>query len=166
MNARTATATPAPASAAGGLSAQRAAALRPRIAGAAVVGAIALQALGVFADGTPGAEADVVSFIVICAVIVVAAAIVFGWAVPRALSRPTPAHTALVLSGLALLLVPAFWTGLPPVLAAGGVLLGLAGRSRPRSTTASGVALVVGVLALVAVTAVWVLDSLNTNGVL
>ena len=72
----------------------------------------------------------------------------------------------MVLSLLALLLVvPAFWTGLPPVLAAGGIVLGLAGRTAARSGLPIA-ATVVGLLAIVGDVAIYIADWMNTNGVL
>ena len=56
----------------------------------------------------------------------VVAAIVFGWVVPRGMSKGSPA-TALTLSVIAaLLLLPAFWSMLPLLLGVGGVMVGAA----------------------------------------
>lgn len=51
---------------------------------------------------------------------------VFGWGVPAALDldESGPSAVALALSGLGLLTLLLFWTGLPAVLAGGGIVLG------------------------------------------
>jgi len=54
--------------------------------------------------------------------------------------------TAVVLAVLALATVVAFWSGLPPILAAGAALLGWAQRGSRRGQ----VALTLGTLALIA----------------
>jgi len=138
---------------------------------ASVAGAVALNAFGIWGDGTPGGEDDrLVSFLVECGFIAIGAALVFGLAVPRGLKRLAATGRAgsgaVVLSLLALVLVvPAFWTGLPPVLAAGGIVLGLAGRTAARSGLAIA-AMVVGLLAIVGDVAIYIADWMNTNGVL
>jgi hypothetical protein len=136
-----------------------------------VTGAIALNALGVWGDGTSNAEdGGLVAFLVVCGLIALAAAVVFGWLVPRGIAKVAATGasgaTGIVLSGLALLLVPAFWSGLPPVLAAGGIVLGLAGRDARRGSGVANAAVVIGVLALIGDVAVYGLDWLSTNGVL
>ena len=137
----------------------------------AVVGAVVLNALGIWGDGTTNHEDEaLLSFVVVCGIIAVAAGLVFGLYVPRALKRIAADGRAvvgaLVLSVLALLLVvPGFWTGLPPVLAAGGIVVGLAGRTATRSGMAIA-AMVIGLLAVVADVAIYALDWMSTNGVL
>jgi len=139
-------------------------------AAASVAAAVGLSAFGIWGDGTPGGEDDpLVSFLIGLGIVAVAAGVVFGWIVPRALRRLARTGAAgvgaLVLSVLALLLVVMFWTGLPPVLAAGGIVLGLAGRGARRSGLATaGVA--VGLLALVCDLAIYVVDWMSTNGML
>jgi len=51
---------------------------------------------------------------------------VFGWGVPAALDldESGPSAIALALSSLGLLTLLLFWTGLPAVLAGGGIVLG------------------------------------------
>jgi hypothetical protein len=75
----------------------------------------------------------------------VAAAIVFGWFTRRA-SRPEVRGwpTALVFGLLALVTLPAFWSGLPPVFAVAAMYLG-----RRAGGRAGIAAIVVGALALV-----------------
>lgn len=134
-------------------------------------GAVALNAIGVWGDGTSNADdGGLVAFLVVCGFVAGAAAVVFGWLVPRGIAKVaatgTSGATGIVLSSLALLLVLAFWTGLPPILAAGGIVLGLAGRDARRGSGMANAAVVIGVLALIADVAVYGLDWLNTNGVI
>jgi len=82
--------------------------------------------------------------------------------VPRGLKKiaatGTASAAALVLSILALLvIVPAFWSGLPPVLAAGGVVLGLAGRGARRGGLAT-TATAIGLLAIVGDVAIYAFE--------
>ena len=58
-----------------------------------------------------GDEQGTREFLVVCAIIAVAAAVVFGWVVPRGLQRQAAGATALTLSILGLLAVLAFWAG-------------------------------------------------------
>ncbi len=64
-------------------------------------------------------------FLVVTGMIVVSTAIVFGVVIPRALARGGSGGTALTLSLLGLLLAAAYWSGVPPVLAIGGIVLAL-----------------------------------------
>src|SRR5262245_52736898 len=115
-----------------------------------VAAAALLSALGTFAANTDTHATR--EYLVVLAIIVVAGLAVFGWAVPRALSGPAVGWTAIVLSALGLLSVAVFWSGLPPVLAAGGLILGWA----QRSTVRGRVALALGVLALAADAVVYI----------
>jgi hypothetical protein len=120
------------------------------IALAAAAFAAVLAAWGTFGDEDYGWG----EFVVVCGIIAVAAVAVFGWAVPRWADSPAVGRTALVLSLLGLLSIAAFWTGLPPVLAAGGAVLGWTARER----AAGKLAVALGVLALVADVVVYVAD--------
>jgi hypothetical protein len=55
--------------------------------------------------------------------------------------------------------VAVFWSGLPPVLAAGGALLGWAGRNAVSGARVSRIAVVLGALALAADVLVYVGDA-------
>ena len=70
------------------------------------IGAIALAttlaALGTYAGSD---EQGTKEFLVVCAIIAVAAAVVFGWVVPRGLQREAAGATALTLSILGLVTV-------------------------------------------------------------
>jgi hypothetical protein len=101
-----------------------------------------LNALGVFTEEAIHWLNLVIGFLIAA----VAAAIVFGWFARRA-SRPGGRAwlTALVFATLALITVPAFWSGLPPVFAVAAIHLGR--RSGGRAGVA---AIVIGGIALIA----------------
>ena len=85
--------------------------------------------------------------------------------VARGLRAGNPAGRALVMGVLGvLLIVPAFWSGLPMILGAAAALLGYAGR---RSETGSGratAALVLGTLSMVGYVAFYVSDWIASSG--
>ena len=120
-----------------------------RVIAPVAIGAIALAtvlaAVGTWAGHDEQGSRE---FLVICAVIAVAAAIVFGWVVPRGLQREAAGATALTLSILGLVAVLAFWSGLTPILAGGGALLGWAGRDADRGRAMSRAAIGIGAVAL------------------
>ena len=133
-------------------------------AAATVGGAIALNALGIFGDGTEGAEHSAGEFWIMTALIL-AAALVFGIVVRRFGGTPRAGTAGLVLAVLgALLVVPAFWSGLPVVLGAGGLLLGLDERREAGATRRGSAAIAIGALAIVAYAAIYILDWMSTNG--
>ena len=133
-----------------------------RAVGPVAVAAIALAA-GLAAIGTWGDRSDqgTREFLVVCAIIAVAAAVVFGWLVPRFLARDATGTPALVFSILALVTVLGFWTGLPPILAAAGGLLGWSGLSAERGQGRCRAAIAIAVLALIADVVILVLDMTN-----
>ena len=80
-------------------------------------------------------------------VLLIVSALLFFYVVPRAANSNRPAIGGLVCSILGLLLVIAFWSGLPIVLGTAGALLGRGSR-----TTRGGLALaaiIVGAAAIV-----------------
>src|SRR5689334_12698516 len=101
-----------------------------RVAVGTVLFAVALNAFGVYADGSDSQGTR--EFLVVSAIILAAALFVFGWLVPRVLRRESFAVAALTLSVLGLLAVAAFWSGVPPMLAGAGALLGWAGWDEAR----------------------------------
>jgi hypothetical protein len=122
-------------------------------AGLAVAVAAALGAWGSFGD-----NGDFGDYWPVLLIIAVLAAIVFGFAVPRAVRGAWPlARTGLILSVLGLLTVAAFWSGAPPIFAFPGILLGYSARQRGESGLATA-AIVVGVLAIVADIAIYIGD--------
>ena len=74
---------------------------------------------------TLGQEGGLREYVPILALIVLVTLGVFAWAVPSAmyLDEPGPSAVSLALSSLGLLSLVLFWTGLPVVFAAGGVVL-------------------------------------------
>jgi CDP-diglyceride synthetase len=101
-----------------------------------------LNAFGVFTEDAIHWLNLFVGFLIAAA----AALIVFGWFVRRS-SRPGARAwpAAIVFAVLALITVPAFWSGLPPVFGVAAIYLGR--RSRSRGGIA---AIALGALALVA----------------
>ncbi|MDP8926863.1 MAG: hypothetical protein M3M97_08140 [Actinomycetota bacterium] len=84
---------------------------------------------------------------IIVVVLLVIAAVLFFFIVPRAARSNRPAVAGLVCSILGLLLVVAFWSGLPIVLGTAGALLG-----REARATGGGLALaavIIGVAAII-----------------
>jgi hypothetical protein len=122
------------------------------VALAASATAALLAAWGTFGDETHATR----EYLVVLAIIGVAALVVFGWAVPRALQSPAVGWTAIVLGALGLVTVVAFWTGLPPILASGAAVLGWAQRGSRRGQ----VAIALSVLVLAADIAVYLADRL------
>ncbi|HSI97814.1 MAG TPA: hypothetical protein VK926_05585 [Gaiellaceae bacterium] len=122
----------------------------------AVVLAAVLSAWGTFGDHFHASS--IREYAIILGVIAVAAALVFGWVVPRGLRKESAGRTAVMLSVLGFLTIAIFWSGLPPVLAVGGIVLGWAGRSAARGSLACRAAIVVGAVAIVADVLVFVQD--------
>ncbi len=125
----------------------------------------AFNALGVFGDGTDGAEHGASEFFAIAGLSAVAVAVVFGVVVPRTLRGTKAAGVGLGLSIAGLVLVVAFWSGLTPALAVGGMVLGAAARRSGRRTTKGGVAVAIGALALLGWVASYVTDWMATNNI-
>ena len=129
----------------------------------ALVGVAALS----FAVATAGTlwGAHERSEIAICmGELILAAALIYGVLLPRKLARPS-AHAALAVSITgAVLIVPAFWSGLPMVLGVAGVMLGkyalLAGKKR----TTSIAAIVVGVSSFLGYLVVYVAEMMTQSG--
>lgn len=130
--------------------------LKPLAAGVLIVSS-ALTAYGAH---------DLREIIVVITVIVAVTAAVYGFLLPRKLTQESAGGTALTLAVLAaLLLLPAFWSGLPLVLGAAGAVLGYAGRNASTGSRQSMAALVLGVLASIGYFAVYLLDTLAQLGV-
>lgn len=109
---------------------------------------------------------DLREVVVVLVVLVPVVAGVYGVLLPRKLRKASAGGTALTLSLMgAVLLLPAFWSGLPLALGAAGAMLGYAGRN---ATTGSGTcvaAVAIGALASMGYFAVYVLDTLQQMGV-
>ena len=114
------------------------------------------------AAGTAFGAHDWTEIIVVWGVIAVATFLVFGLVVPRALRNESAGGTALGLSVPALLLlVPAFWSGLPLVLGVAGLVVGSAGRGAPSGSGKCIAAVVLGSLATVGYFAVYISDGMS-----
>lgn len=99
---------------------------------------------------------------VVVGVIALTTALVYGVVVPRALRKESAGGTALALSiPAALLLLPAFWAGIPFVLGTAGAVVGNAGRNARTGAVKSIVGAVLGALAAVAYVAIYVSDGMN-----
>src|SRR4051812_43959812 len=124
-------------------------AARPTVPLAAVAALAALAVIGLqYAIARPDEDA-LREFLVVCGLIAVSTAIVFGLVVPRT----TSAKVALTLSLLGLLFAAAYWSGISPVLAVGGIVI-----ARGRDGALARTAVWVGALALVANVAMAILD--------
>lgn len=132
---------------------------------AVFLGTTAFTALGVFGDGTDGAEYSASEFLVIVGVSAAAVALVLGLVVPRTLrgTRAAPVGLGLAIAGL--LTVVAFWSGLTPALAVGGMVLGAAARGQGRRPAMGGVAVAIGSLALLGYVVSYVTDWMATNNI-
>lgn len=132
------------------------------VAGLAVAG----TAVSIFGDGTPGAQPSTREFFIVSGLAMVVAALVFGVLAPRisGTAKAGPVGLALAVTAVVLVL-PAFWSGLPVVLGAVAVWLGLAARRSDLRPGLGTAAVVIGALAMLGHVAVVVGDWLSTNGV-
>ena len=97
--------------------------------------------------------------------IIISVVAVYGFLLPRKLAQPSAGGTALILSGVAaVLLVPTFWSGQSLILGAAGALLGYAGRKAPTGAGKSITAIVVGLLVSVGYFAIYLADALLPPG--
>ena len=129
----------------------------PKIAGLAALVAAVPAALG-----TLGQDGGVLDYILIVAMIVIVTLGVFAWGVPSALDldEPGPSVIGLMLSGLGVLTLLLFFTGLPVVLAAGGIVLGRTQLDVPEDQRLAVAAIRVGAAAIVLYLVVSVADLL------
>jgi hypothetical protein len=134
---------------------------RPETSRGAVAG-IGLTTALVAAAGAAFGAHDWVEIAVVWGVIAVATALVFGLVVPRALRKESAGGTGLGLSIPALLLLlPAFWSGLPLLLGVAGLVVGNAGRKAPSGAGKCIAAVVLGALAAVGYLAIYISDAMN-----
>jgi hypothetical protein len=129
----------------------------PRVAGRAALFAAVPAALG-----TLGQDGGVRAYLPILVLIVLVTLGVFAWAVPSALAMYAsgPSVVALTLSGLGLLTVLLFWTGLPAVLAMGGIFLARTQLDVPEDRFRARLAIKIGAAAIVLYLLVFVADFL------
>lgn len=101
----------------------------------------------------------VAEWIVEVAVELVAAALLFPLAVRRGLRKPSAGGRGIGFGIAAILLVvPAFWSGLPLLLGTAATLLGLAGRRAEKGAGTAIASLVLGVLPIAAYVAIYIMD--------
>ena len=104
---------------------------------------------------------DWAELLIVVVVLFVTTALVYGLVVPRALRKDSAGGTALGLSIPALvLLLPAFWSGLPLVLGLAGALLGGAGRHAPTGSRKCIAAIALGTLAAIGYLAIYISDGM------
>jgi len=130
------------------------------VAVAAVGLATAFAVLGTYGETGDHGGRDL---LIVLAIVAIGAAAVFGYVVPRGLGLEAAGASALVLSVLGLLTVAVFWSGLPPILAAGGILLGWAGRNAERGRMMCRAAIAIGTLAIAAYVAIVLGDWLSNR---
>lgn len=112
------------------------------------IGSVALAVVLTLIGTFSGPDDDALwTWLVVLAIILVGAAIVFWVIVPRITNR---SRGALVLAIIGAVLVVVFWTGLPPIFAGAAALLALT--ARERETGADGKA--IAALALAALTVI------------
>ncbi|MEA2363169.1 MAG: hypothetical protein QOD71_2314 [Thermoleophilaceae bacterium] len=110
------------------------------IGAASIVVALASLAFANF--GGSGGDGGTGPFLATAAFSLIVAAIVFGWAVPRANAGGTELRTAVVLALLSVIGLAAFWSGLPQVVAPAAALLAYTVLQRDGSRRAAPVALI------------------------
>jgi len=138
--------------------------VRP-VAAATALGTLAFVAFGTFADGTDGANADPMEFVVIGALVLALTALMFLLVVPRALRSGRTSNLALGLAIGSLPFVLVFWSGIAPVLAVSGILLGSAARRTGEGAGKGAAAVGLGALALLGYVAIYVSDWMATNNI-
>lgn len=95
-------------------------------------------------------------------IIVVVTAVVWGYVVPRALRKESAGGTALCLAiPAALVVVPAFWSGLPLVLGVAALLVGNAGRRAPSGAGKCIAAIVVAALTVLFYLSIYVSEGIG-----
>ena len=113
-----------------------------------IVGTIVAVLVAVLSVVLPPMQPDQLRILpIIVVVLLMVAVVLFFVVVPRAARSNRPAVAGLVCSILGLLLVVAFWSGLPVVLGTAGALLGRKERTTGRGLTLAAV--IIGVAAIV-----------------
>ncbi len=94
----------------------------------------------------------------------VVAGLLFGVVVPRGLGHDSAGGRGIAMAVIGLVLVvPAFWSGLPILLGVAAALLGYAGRRASQGSGQAVTSLVLGTLCVVAYVTIYVGDFVNTN---
>jgi hypothetical protein len=116
------------------------------------IGSVALASVLTLIGTFSGPDDDPFwTWLVVLAIILVGAAVVFWLVVPRITNL---SRGALILAIIGAVLVVVFWTGLPPIFAGAAALLALSGRERGGANAAATAALVLAALTLVAASVV------------
>ena len=118
---------------------------RTAFAAASVAVAAVLTLIGTFKDG----DEELWTWLVVAAVFLVGAGIVFWGIVPR---MARLGRGALVLAVVGAVLLVVFWTGLPPIFAGAAALLALRAREQGTHAGMATAALVVAALTVAAAT--------------
>ena len=128
---------------------------------ATIAGLAAVLAAVPSALMTVGSQ-GVLEYVPILALIVLVTLAVFGWGVPSALNlyESGPSAVALALSGLGLVTLLLFWTGLPAVLATGGIVLGRTQLDVPEDERLALVAIKIGAASIVLYLLLFIIDLL------
>jgi hypothetical protein len=128
---------------------------------AKIAGLAALLAAVPSALMTLGPE-GVRDYVPILALIVLVTLAVFGWGVPSALNlyESGPSAVALALSGLGVVTLLLFWTGLPAVLATGGIVLGRTQLDVPEDRRLALAAIKVGAASIALYLLLFIIDLL------
>jgi hypothetical protein len=129
----------------------------PRVAARAALLAAVPAALG-----TLGQDGGLRIYLPILALIILVTLGVFAWGVPAALDMygSGPSAVALALSGTGLVTVLLFWTGLPAILAMGGIFLARTQLDVPEDRYRALLAIRVGAVAIGLYLIVFVADFL------
>jgi hypothetical protein len=127
----------------------------------AIAGLAAVLAAIPSALMTVGPE-GVREYVPILALIVLVTLGVFGWGVPSALNlyESGPTAVALALSGLGVVTLLLFWTGLPAVLATGGIVLGRTQLDVPEDQRLALAAIKIGAASIVLYLLLFIIDLL------
>jgi len=101
-------------------------------------------------------------YVPILALIVLVTLAVFGWGVPSALNlyESGPSAVALALSGLSAVTLLLFWTGLPAILATGGIVLGRTQLDDPEDQRLALAAIKIGAASIVLYLLLFIVDLL------
>jgi hypothetical protein len=118
------------------------------IGAAATVVGIGALAVANFAGNGENGGAGPFAFASVIAIL--AAVVLFGRVVPRAMERPNAGRVALILAALTLLTGVAFWIGLPQILGPAAIVLGLAAPRSGESVAAIGIGSLAYLASLVA----------------
>jgi hypothetical protein len=102
------------------------------------------------------------AYVPILALIVLVTLAVFGWGVPSALNlyESGPSAVALALSGLGVVTLLLFWTGLPAVLATGGIVIGRTQLDVPEDRHLALAAIKIGAASIILYLLLFIVDLL------